>query len=136
MSTTVVQKAFMGALKKPKSEKKVKASFDLIDQNKDGKHEKADWTTDAMLSTLKAVVGNLLHEPKKNNVSVALRGVLASFFETIDYKDLAETLFTMTDSEKKGHLEYSDFQVSVFLLSDFLPSRRLYCTGPREKTNS
>lgn len=108
---SATQKAFLSALKKPKSEKKVKASFDLIDTEKTGKHFKKDWTSEVMISTFKAVVEGLLHEPKKNNVSTHLRGVLASFFETIDYKDLAETLFTMTDTEKKGYLDYSDFQV-------------------------
>eukprot|EP01127_Copromyxa_protea_P012673 TRINITY_DN3322_c0_g3_i1.p1 TRINITY_DN3322_c0_g3~~TRINITY_DN3322_c0_g3_i1.p1 ORF type:complete len:981 (+),score=200.71 TRINITY_DN3322_c0_g3_i1:22-2964(+) len=109
----LTQKAFLGALKKPKNEKKVKAAFDLVDQDKDGKHVVGDWLCEVMVATFKAVIEGLINEPKKNNVSATLKSVLASFFSTIDYKDLAETLFNMTDIDKKGYLEYDDFQSFV-----------------------
>eukprot|EP01126_Amoeba_proteus_P006901 TRINITY_DN12443_c0_g1_i4.p1 TRINITY_DN12443_c0_g1~~TRINITY_DN12443_c0_g1_i4.p1 ORF type:complete len:250 (-),score=40.39 TRINITY_DN12443_c0_g1_i4:733-1482(-) len=107
-----ITKAFVSALKKPKNEKVVRASFDLINDKKDGKVTKGEWTT-YMVDTFEVVVEGLLKEPKKNNVTVALRSVLASFTESIDYKELTETLFMMTDVEKKGYLEFSEFKTFV-----------------------
>eukprot|EP01127_Copromyxa_protea_P012668 TRINITY_DN3322_c0_g1_i3.p1 TRINITY_DN3322_c0_g1~~TRINITY_DN3322_c0_g1_i3.p1 ORF type:complete len:197 (+),score=38.69 TRINITY_DN3322_c0_g1_i3:42-593(+) len=141
--TTVAQateKAFLGALKKPKNEKKVRAAFDLVDQDKDGKHVLGEWTTEVMVGTFKAIIEGLIHEPKKNNVSAALKSVLASFFSSIDYADLAETLFNMTDIDKKGYLEYDDFQAFVlhwstrkdeFLISA-LTIKQLQSDAPKE----